>query len=66
MGADIIIPIVAIVLIIGGAVAYIVKAKKNGRKCIGCPDGATCGKNKSACSGNCSCCSGCSENVNEK
>ena len=59
MGADVIIPIVAIVLIIGGAVAYIIRAKKSGRKCIGCPDGATCGKGESSCGGNCSCCRGC-------
>lgn len=37
-----IIAIVAIVLIIGGALFYIIKAKKSGRKCIGCPDGCSC------------------------
>ena len=41
-----------IVLIIGCAIAYIVKAKKDGKKCIGCPD-------SSSCSGKCSCCQGC-------
>ncbi len=59
MGADVIIPIVAIVLIIGGAVAYIVKEKKSGRRCIGCPDGKACG-------GNCSCCSGCNSLENDE
>ena len=39
-----IIAIVAIVLIIGGAVAYIVKAKKSGVKCIGCPNRRECAK----------------------
>ena len=39
-----------IALIIGGAVAYIIKAKKSGKRCIGCPDSAKC-------SGNCGCCS---------
>ncbi len=39
----------AILLIIGAAILYIVKAKKKGRKCIGCPD-------SSSCSGNCSYC----------
>lgn len=35
--------IVAIVLIIVGAAAvYIIKAKKSGVKCIGCPSGSTC------------------------
>ena len=48
-----IIAIAIIALIIVGAVAYIVKAKKSGRKCIGCPDG---GKRQ----GNCNGCSGCS------
>ena len=48
--------ILAVVVgIVGTAIVYIVKAKKSGTKCIGCPDAATCGK----CSaGGCSC-SGC-------
>ena len=33
---------VVLILIIGIAVLYIVKAKKKGQKCIGCPDSATC------------------------
>ena len=37
-----IIVIAVILLIVGGAVAYIIKAKKNGTKCIGCPDCKTC------------------------
>ena len=45
---DIII-ISAIVLIIGGAIAYIIKAKKSGRHCIGCPDSKTCSGNCQAC-----------------
>jgi len=49
-----IIPIIIIALIIGGALFYIIKAKKSGRKCIGCPDSATCSKNKN---GKCCCCS---------
>ncbi|MBE6954420.1 MAG: FeoB-associated Cys-rich membrane protein [Ruminococcaceae bacterium] len=48
--------IVAIlVLIIAGAVFYIVKSKKSGKKCIGCPDSGSC----SACSGSCASCSSC-------
>lgn len=44
--------------ILGGAIAYIVIAKKRGVKCIGCPSGGTCGQKKegSSCSG-CSSCS---------
>lgn len=37
-----IIAISAIIIIIGEALLYIVKAKKNGVKCIGCPDAKTC------------------------
>lgn len=42
-----------ILLIVGGAVAYIVKAKRSGKKCIGCPDSG------SSCSGGCAHCQGC-------
>lgn len=31
-----------LVLVIGASVAYIVKSKKNGAKCIGCPHAGTC------------------------
>lgn len=50
--------IVVLVAIIGGAVAYIVKAKKSGVKCIGCPASGSCGakKNGASCSG-CNSCS---------
>ena len=37
-----IIIIAVVVLIIGGASAYIYKAKKKGQKCIGCPYGKEC------------------------
>lgn len=36
-----IILIVVLVAILGGAAFYVWKAKKSGRKCIGCPEG-TC------------------------
>ena len=49
MGLVDIVLILVIAAIVGGAALYIRKAKKSGRKCIGCPDGATC-------SGNCGCC----------
>lgn len=32
-----------IIIILGSAITYIVKAKKNGVHCIGCPTGSTCG-----------------------
>ena len=44
-----IIIIAVLAIILGGAVAYIIKAKKSGKKCIGCPSGGSC----SAC-GKCS------------
>lgn len=45
-----------IVVIIVVAIAYIVKEKKRGVKCIGCPAGGTCSGNcggQSGCTGNC-------------
>ncbi len=60
--------IVAIILlIVGGAVAYLVKAKKRGIKCVGCPDASECVKKSQetgACSGNCGSCSCCSKGNN--
>lgn len=48
--------IAILVAIIGCAIAYIVKAKKKGVKCVGCP-------NTEMCQGNCS---GCSYNRDNK
>lgn len=47
-----IIVIAVLVLILGAAAFYIIKAKKSGKKCIGCPDSG-------ACNGSCSSCGGC-------
>ena len=47
--------IAILVLILGGATLYLIRAKKRGVKCVGCPSGSECGKNASVCSG----CSGC-------
>ena len=44
---------VIIVAIVGAASFYIYKAKKSGKKCIGCPDGGSC---SSGCGGSCGCC----------
>ena len=53
-----IIVIAVVIAIVGGASAYIYKAKKNGAKCIGCTAGGngcgcSCGSadSKAACSG---------------
>lgn len=40
-----------LLIIIGAAVVYIVRAKKKGTKCIGCPAGGTCPHNKGGHSG---------------
>lgn len=43
-----VIAVAVILLIVGGAVFYLVRAKKRGQKCIGCPYSKQCG-------GSCSC-----------
>ena len=50
---EIVIPIIAIVLIVGGALAYIIHAKKSGRKCIGCPSSKDCSHKCGGCSCGC-------------
>lgn len=40
---DIII-IIVLIAIFGCSIGYIIRAKKNGVKCIGCPMGGSCGK----------------------
>ena len=34
--------VAVIVLIIGSVIGYIIHSKKNGAKCIGCPDSKNC------------------------
>lgn len=46
--------IAVLLLILGLAAGYVVKTKKSGRKCIGCPEGS-CSCNKDGCA-SCSCC----------
>lgn len=46
-----------ILVIVALAAGYVYKAKKNGRKCIGCPGSGCCGKDgESSCGGGCSGC----------
>ncbi len=66
MGKEII-AILIIVLVIGLALLYVIKAKKKGMKCIGCPNSSSCanrkgGENKN-CNGDCTSCS-CSSDKN--
>ncbi len=50
--------VVIVVLVLGAAIAYMIRAKKKGVKCIGCPGGASCGLAEgSACSSGCEGCS---------
>ncbi len=44
--------IAVVVLILGCAIAYIVKEKKKGVKCVGCPYAESCGKTAEKCSCN--------------
>ena len=46
-----IIAIAIIAVIVGGAIFYVIKAKKSGKKCMGCPDGCSC---NGSCGGSCS------------
>ncbi|MBR6635386.1 MAG: FeoB-associated Cys-rich membrane protein [Clostridia bacterium] len=48
----IIIAVVAIIVVL--AALYIYKAKKSGKKCIGCPYADSCQVNCSGCNGYCS------------
>ena len=58
-----IIIIAVLALIVGGAVAYLIKAKKSGQKCIGCPDSKTC---SGYCSGGCASCGHCGGAENDE
>ena len=52
--------IAIVLLIVGGAMAYIIKAKKSGKKCIGCPDSCSCSsKGKGQEAGGCGSCCNC-------
>lgn len=50
---DDLIILLILLAIVGGAAAYVYKAKKSGKKCIGCPEAAKCSGNCGGCSGGC-------------
>lgn len=52
--ADIIVGGILLAIVVA-AVRYIRKAKKNGVKCIGCPEGCKCGTHNSHSSCSCGC-----------
>ena len=48
----IVIAVIALIVLLAGYSIY--KAKKSGKKCIGCPDGGSCSGHCSSCSCGCS------------
>lgn len=54
-----------LLLILVVAVIYVIRAKKSGKKCIGCPDGSCCSsaKTQKGEESPCSCCCGCGGSV---
>ncbi|MBQ8147140.1 MAG: FeoB-associated Cys-rich membrane protein [Clostridia bacterium] len=48
-----VVAVLIVALLVGGALAYIIHAKKSGKKCIGCPDGDVCTGKCDKC--NCGC-----------
>ncbi len=63
MGVETYIVIAVILVTVGLAAGYVIREKKRGKRCIGCPDGCCqiSGKEEpSPCSGNCSNCPSCS------
>lgn len=60
MGPVDIVIVIVLAAIIGLAVRYIYKAKKSGKKCIGCPDGGSCSSKNGGCNCNCGC-GGCAD-----
>ncbi len=65
---DDLIVIAILLLIIGGAIAYIVIQKKKGVRCIGCRESGCCAAkaqadNITGCGGNCACCCNCKANT---
>ena len=42
--------VLVILLIVGGASAYVIRAKKQGQKCIGCPYAKECASKGGGCS----------------
>ncbi len=60
-----IIAIIVIVLVIGSAAAYIMRSKKRGIRCIGCPESSSC-KAESGCKSCCNDCRSCNGEKDKK
>lgn len=52
-------------ILIGAAIAYIIREKKRGVACIGCPAAGTCGAKKHPGSAGCSCGAALEESLDE-
>ena len=50
---DNIIATIVVSIIIGGALTYIIRAKKGGQKCIGCPHSKVCSSKNNSCDCGC-------------
>lgn len=50
--ADFIVVLV-VAVVVGAAIAHIVKEKKRGARCVGCPDGGCSCSGGAGCNGNC-------------
>ena len=55
MTTETILALVFLALIVGGALAYMLIAKKRGQKCIGCPYSKSCSGSCEASCGDCHC-----------
>lgn len=45
--------VMVLLAIVGIAAGYIIKEKKSGARCIGCPDSKTCAHKCAGCNGTC-------------
>ena len=52
-------------VLVGAAIAYIIREKKKGVACIGCPAAGTCGAKKHPGSAGCSCSAGLDGSLDE-
>ena len=54
-----------LVVLVGAAIAYIIREKKKGVACIGCPAAGTCGAKNHPGSAGCSSCAALEESLDE-
>ena len=54
--------LIILILIVGAAIAFIIREKKRGVRCVGCPAAGTCANSCSGCSGQGGCSGNCHSN----